>query len=177
MAIYTKKGDEGMTSLVSGKRVYKNDQRVEAYGDVDELISYLGLVRCYVAPAVDSVLSEIQDNLMMVSAWLACDVEVDKLPPIQDSTIDFLEKEIDKLTAILPQKNSFIIPGPPVSNATCHVARTICRRAERKVVSIETKHSQDLQCQKYLNRLSDYLFMLARFLFSDVNKEEEKWIP
>ncbi|MBQ7222385.1 MAG: cob(I)yrinic acid a,c-diamide adenosyltransferase [Bacteroidales bacterium] len=177
MAIYTKTGDQGTTSLVSGTRVSKCDKRVQAYGDVDELISYIGVLRCHVSEEVASSLLRIQTELMNVAAWLACDVEVEKMKPLSEDEVKYLETEIDRYTEILPKKNCFIIPSPPLAGAECHVARTICRRAERKVVAIEKKHSQDGACQKYLNRLSDYLFMLARFLCDVEKAEEKKWIP
>ena len=177
MAVYTKTGDGGTTSLVGGKRVPKCDKRVEAYGDVDELISYIGVVRCHVSEQIGAILLRIQTELMNVAAWLACDEDMDKLKPLSESEVAFLESEIDRLTEMLPKKSCFIIPAPPLAGAECHVARTICRRAERKVVAIEQRNSQHGACQKYLNRLSDYFFMLARFLCDVENGEEIKWIP
>ena len=168
MKIYTKKGDDGTTSLVGGRRVKKCDSRVEAYGDADELISYLGVVRAHfdqfeALKEHSSNLFTIQQHLMDISAHLACDCEQDFLRPLKpDEWMPFLEENIDKMAELLPKKFCFIIPGPPAVVAECHVARTICRRCERKVVAIEPGTASDAICARYLNRLSDYLFTLAQ---------------
>ena len=164
MKIYTKKGDDGTTSLIGGKRVAKCSSRVQAYGDADELISYLGVVRAHCPDSeIQNELLEIQKHLMNVSSHLACEGECEWLKPLEiDSLLVFLEGRIDKMTASLPEKFSFVIPGPPALSAELHVARTICRRCERSVTAIESKTEADLQCSRYLNRLSDYLFALAR---------------
>ena len=168
MKIYTKKGDDGTTSLVGGRRVSKCDSRVEAYGDADELISYLGVVRARFQKSEPlkqycDELFTIQSHLMDISAHLASDCEQEWLRPLKgDEWLAWLEERIDKMTTLLPAKFSFIIPGPPAAVAECHVARTICRRCERKVVTIEQKTASDPICARYLNRLSDYLFTLAR---------------
>lgn len=181
MAIYTKTGDEGTTSLVTGRRVSKCSPRVEAYGDADELISYLAVLRCSVigtdAAAESSTLKRIQLKLMNVSAWLACDEPAAKLQPLSECEVQFLEAEIDRITALLPKQDSFIIPSPPQASAQCHYARTICRRCERRIVAIEDKTEQDVHCMKYINRLSDYLFVLARYLCIAEGAPEEKWLP
>lgn len=164
MKIYTKKGDDGTTSLIGGKRVKKCDPRVEAYGNVDELLSFLGVVRAHMAKgeAQDDIF-EIQKHLMDVSAWLACDGPCDFLRPLEiDSLLAWLEERIDKMTELLPKKFSFVIPGDSAISAECHVARTICRRCERSVVEIGSDAPSDINCSKYLNRLSDYLFALAQ---------------
>lgn len=176
MKIYTKKGDDGTTSLVGGRRVLKCDSRVEAYGDSDELISYLGVVRAHLEPFealkqhCDDLFT-IQQHLMDISAHLACDCEQDFLRPLKpDEWMPFLEQGIDKMTELLPKKFCFVIPGPPAVAAECHVARTICRRCERKVVAIEQKTDSDAICARYLNRLSDYLFTLAQIIELQLKK-------
>ena len=170
MKVYTKTGDAGTTSLVGGTRVAKCDPRVEAYGNVDELISFLGVVRAH---ALDDArrktdcedLFEIQRHLMDISAHLACEKKVDFLKPLDTAPwLEFLEKSIDLMTAELPKKFSFVIPGPPALAAEIHVARTICRRCERSVWAIEQKTASDPVCAQYLNRLSDYLFTLAQIV-------------
>lgn len=176
MKIYTKKGDDGTTSLVGGRRVLKCDSRVETYGDSDELISYLGVVRAHLEPFealkqhCDDLFT-IQQHLMDISAHLACDCEQDFLRPLKpDEWMPFLEQGIDKMTELLPKKFCFVIPGPPAVAAECHVARTICRRCERKVVAIEQKTDSDAICARYLNRLSDYLFTLAQIIELQLKK-------
>ena len=168
MKLYTKTGDEGTTGLIGGKRVKKCDPRVCTYGDADELISYLGVVRAHAgqdsaAKAFCEDLFLIQRHLFDISSYLACDGPCDYLPPLDiDAKLAFLEDKIDKLTELLPKKFSFVIPGPPALSAELHVARTICRRCERSAVAIEAKNASDIDCTKYLNRLSDYLFALAQ---------------
>lgn len=170
MKLYTKTGDEGTTGLIGGKRVKKCDPRVCAYGDADELISYLGVVRAHAGdvPAAAGYcedLLQIQRHLFDISSYLASDGPCDFLPPLQaGEKIAFLEKKIDRLTELLPKKFSFVIPGPPAISAELHVARTICRRCERSIVAIEPKTGSDADCSRYLNRLSDYLFALAQVL-------------
>ena len=164
MKLYTKTGDEGTTSLVGGQRVSKCCSRVCAYGDVDELISYLGVIRSHAeGKAFCEDLFQIQQHLFEVSSYLACEGECSWLKPLGiESKLAFLEEKIDCLTQLLPKKFSFIIPGPPALSAELHVARTICRRCERNAVAIEPKNASDTDCTKYLNRLSDYLFALAQ---------------
>ena len=170
MKLYTKTGDGGTTCLIGGKRVKKCDPRVCAYGDADELISYLGVIRAhaYGDTAAESYcedLFQIQRHLFDISSYLACDGQCSFLPPLDtDTKLAFLESKIDKLTESLPKKFSFVIPGPPAISAELHVARTICRRCERSIVAIEPKTDSDADCSKYLNRLSDYLFALAQVL-------------
>ena len=168
MKIYTKKGDDGTTSLIGGERVNQCDRRVEAYGTADELISWLGLLRAHLdgaqAPLAEDVF-EIQKHLMDVSAHLACSTPVDFLRPLDvDAWLTFLEDRIDKMSELLPKKFSFVIPGPPAVSAECHIARTVCRRCERDIVAIAHKTEADTLCLKYVNRLSDYLFALAQIL-------------
>ncbi len=168
MKLYTKTGDEGSTSLVGGQRVKKDSSRVCAYGDVDELISYLGVVRAHAEALQDAGLDcdnllKIQQHLFEISSHLACEGKCEWLKPLDiDDKLAFLEERIDKLTALLPKTFSFVIPGPPAVSAELHVARTICRRCERSAVAIEGRTASDIDCTKYLNRLSDYLFALAQ---------------
>ena len=173
MKIYTKTGDSGTTSLVGGTRVSKAHPRVMTYGDLDELISCLGLLRCE-TEGRDLPLRRIQVHLMSVSAHLANDSRSTKLKPLDEGEMDFLESEIDRMTAAVPPQTAFIIPGEPRAAALAHVARTICRRAERSAVQIEDRSAQDALALKYVNRLSDYLFALARYLSDG---KDDNWLP
>lgn len=173
MKIYTKTGDSGTTSLVGGTRVSKAHPRVMTYGDLDELISCLGLLRCE-TEGRDLPLRRIQVHLMSVSAHLANDGRSTKLKPLDEGETDFLESEIDRMTAAVPPQTAFIIPGEPRAAALAHVARTICRRAERSAVQIEDHSAQDALALKYVNRLSDYLFALARYLSDG---KDDNWLP
>jgi cob(I)alamin adenosyltransferase len=175
MKIYTKTGDCGTTSLVDGTRVSKACARVEAYGNADELISYLGILRCKL-PEIEA-LRQIQIHLMEISAHLACENKSIKLKNLDSSYYEFLELEIDNMTAKLPPQKSFILPAAPLESAECHVARTICRRCERSVISIGNNLANDSICAIYLNRLSDYLFILARYICYLKDQEEDKWQP
>ena len=192
MKIYTKTGDQGTTSLVGGKRVFKNDPRVEAYGDADELISYLGLIiaesenpanTASMATKIRKDLLRIQQTLMKISAFLAMPEEGTgkALKPMEDSETEFLENGIDEMTGQMPAQKAFVIPGRPRQAALCHVARTVCRRVERRCVNIhstnEDLEKNLLRCKKYINRLSDYLFTLARYFCTITNTPEEFWLP
>ncbi len=172
MKIYTKTGDAGTTSLVGGTRVSKAHPRVMAYGDLDELISWLGLIRCETDK--DLPLRRIQIHLMNVSAHLANDGRSLKLKPLDEAETDFLESEIDRLTALLPPLTAFVLPGEPRAASMAHIARTVCRRAERSAVQIEGKTEQDEAAIRYVNRLSDYLFTLARYL---CDGHDDYWLP
>ena len=176
MKIYTKTGDKGTTSLVGGKRVSKAHPRVMAYGDLDELISYLGIIRS-LSPDADAPLRRIQIHLMNVSAHLASDKECARLKPLDESETAFLESEIDRMTAEMPPQTAFVLPGSPAVSSHCHVARTICRRAERSAVQIEDRNAQDDIACAYVNRLSDYLFTLARHLCSKSGGKDDFWLP
>lgn len=173
MKIYTKTGDAGMTSLVGGTRVSKAHPRVMAYGDLDELISLLGLLRCETS-GHDLPLRRIQIQLMNASAILADDGRTAKLKPFDEAETAFLETEIDRLSGLLPPQTAFILPGEPHAAALAHVARTVCRRAERSAVQIGQRSDQDQAALRYINRLSDYLFALARYL-SDGH--DDNWLP
>lgn len=173
MKIYTKTGDAGTTSLVGGTRVSKAHPRVMTYGDLDELISLLGLLRCEAAEE-DLPLRRIQIHLMNASAHLANDGRSTKLKPLDEGETAFLEEEIDRMTALLPPQTAFILPGAPHASSLAHVARTVCRRAERSAVLIEEKTDQDKAAIRYVNRLSDYLFTLARYLCAG---HDDYWLP
>lgn len=185
MKIYTKGGDKGTTSLVGGKRVPKNHPRVEAYGDLDELISFLGIIisDTQIDQAKEN-LRKIQEDLMLISAHFASDGSSKALKEVDESAISFLESEIDSMTAALPPQTAFILPGAPRVSSECHVARTICRRAERHSLAIGTGGEANTEVsgqivigQKYLNRLSDYLFTLARYLCVQSGEKEVFWLP
>ncbi len=180
MKIYTKTGDEGQTSLLGGTRVPKSNDRIEAYGTVDELNSYLGLV-CdqEVNTSRRELLKEIQDRLFTLGSSLAADParNTTVLPDLLESDITLLEKEMDVMNTHLPELRAFILPGGHPAVSFCHVARTVCRRAERQVIRLSQSESVDEMIIKYLNRLSDYLFVLARRMAYELGIEEVKWKP
>ena len=175
--VYTKTGDAGTTSLVGGKRVKKNDARVEAYGTVDELNSHIGLVAEFSKPLANVFylqLKEIQDDLFTIQTLLATeDKELyAKMPHLSDSDITKIERWIDDIDASLPKLHSFVTAGGTVLGAQCHVARCVCRRAERRVVDLAEQVDVEPALQRYLNRLSDYLFVLSRKLVIAEGAEE-----
>lgn len=180
MKIYTKTGDKGETSLIGGTRVPKYHDRIEAYGTVDELISYIGLIRDQKIDAhYISILIEIQDRLMTCASILAtdcdnCDI---KIPDIYNSDIELLEKEIDEMEKELPQLESFILPGGHQTVSFCHIARNICRRAERLSIKVQNQFKFNVNVIQYLNRLSDYLFVLSRKLSKELFANEIPWKP
>lgn len=178
MKIYTKTGDKGTTSLLGGKRVSKADERINAYGTVDELNSYIGLVRDQEVnlPRLE-VLKEIQDRLFTIGSLLAADPAYNKkkVPDLYEEDVEFLEKEIDKMNEHLSPMKSFILPGGHQSVSFCHIARCVCRRAERLVISLSEHDEVNGLIVKYLNRLSDYLFVLCRQMSKDLNAEEIPW--
>ncbi|MDR2026447.1 MAG: cob(I)yrinic acid a,c-diamide adenosyltransferase [Prevotellaceae bacterium] len=177
MKIYTKTGDEGFTALVGGARVRKNDIRVEAYGTVDELISFIGLLRAQpVTPAQNEALLHIEQCLMTVAAHLANDGSSKKLPELTAEHIRFLETNIDAMSAGLPPLRAFVLPAPPAAAALCHVARSVCRRAERAALTVKQQATVPANVMIYLNRLSDYLFTLSRQLTVDAKEKEEFWL-
>ena len=166
--IYTKTGDNGTTSLIGGTKVLKSHLRIEAYGTVDELNSYTGLCRDLLADdQTRKVLLEIQDRLFTIGSALACDPEKEtkmKIPDLKETDIQLLEEEIDRMTETLVPMKNFILPGGDPTVSHLHIARCICRRAERCCVRLaEESHEIAPLIQKYLNRLSDYLFVLARY--------------
>lgn len=180
MKVYTKTGDKGETSLFGGKRVPKYNMRIEAYGTVDELNSWIGLIRDQdIDSSYIKVLLEVQDRLFTLGAELAADPDKPKLkkPDLLDSDIIFLESEMDKMDESLPPMTHFVLPGGHNTVSYCHIARCVCRRAERLSVELSTHEDIDEFIVRYLNRLSDYLFVLSRKLTLDLNAEEKPWLP
>lgn len=180
MKIYTKTGDKGQTSLVGGTRVLKTELRIEAYGTVDELNSYVGLVRDQVVNNDrKDILKEIQDRLFTIGSILASEPEQTKkrIPDLHESDIELLEKEMDRMDESLEPMRFFILPGGHQSVSFGHLARTVCRRAERVVIRLSQETEVDDLVIRYLNRLSDYLFVLCRMMIKDLNIEEISWKP
>lgn len=177
--IYTRKGDDGKTALIGGDRVSKHHIRVESYGTVDELNSQVGLVRSFLHEAEEeAVLSDVQNNLFTIGSYLASSPKSNfSLPEFQEESINKLEVEIDRLTEQLPELRNFILPGATQQGAHCHVARCVCRRAERLSVQLSDIEEIPAFIIKYLNRLSDYLFTLSRFLDQKFGGREIPWIP
>ena len=187
MKIYTKTGDEGTTALFGGTRVPKNNLRIDSYGTVDELNSWIGLVRDQpVSKQTRDILIIIQDHLFTIGAILATPPEKEMLKngterlnisKISDEDIAMLEREMDDMDADLPPMTHFILPGGNQSVSFCHITRTVCRRAERLAVDLNETTPIDPQVLRYLNRLSDYLFVLARKLSKELQADEIKWVP
>ncbi|MFM6976426.1 MAG: cob(I)yrinic acid a,c-diamide adenosyltransferase [Sphingobacteriaceae bacterium] len=180
MKIYTKTGDQGLTSLIGGTRVPKHHLRIESYGTVDELNSYIGLIRDQqITLHQQQILKEVQDRLFTIGSMLASDPEKSKMkiPDLHLTDIEFLEKEIDAMNEVLPELRHFILPGGNTAVSFCHIARCVCRRAERICVHLNEESEVEEKVIVYLNRLSDYLFVLARKLCFDSQIEENKWIP
>ena len=174
--IYTKTGDGGTTSLVGGTRVSKCHPRVEAYGTVDELNAHIGLLAEMIRD-IDSrqfdLLKEVQQRLFVVQTLLATEKEVPfQLPQLPDTAVDDIEHHIDELQAQLPPFRCFVMPGGTLPSAQCHVARTVCRRAERCIVKLSEQSPVDNRIARYINRLSDYLFVLSRHLVISQGAEE-----
>jgi len=180
MKIYTKTGDKGTTALFGGKRVSKADLRIDTYGTVDELNSYIGLVRDQpVNASRKNILVEIQDRLFTIGSILATEpgnTKV-KVPALSEGDVTVLEKEIDGMEAQLPPMKSFVLPGGHQAVSFCHVARTVCRRAERLVIALDAHEKVNTLIVQYLNRLSDYLFMLSRKMTAELGAEETPWKP
>ncbi|MCG8182431.1 cob(I)yrinic acid a,c-diamide adenosyltransferase [Tenacibaculum piscium] len=199
MKIYTKTGDKGTTALFGGTRVAKHHLRIESYGTVDELNSYIGLIRDKnntenntentdknSTKNIQKTLLKIQGDLFILGAMLATPPEKETLKngkkrlnidTITDGSIQFLEDEIDAMNADLPQMTHFILPGGHETVSFCHIARCVCRRAERLSVALHEEEAIDLAILSYLNRLSDYLFVLARKLTKNLKVTEVKWTP
>ena len=181
MKIYTKKGDLGTTQLIGGTRVAKDHERIDAYGTMDELNSFVGLLRDQeIEDAHKKILLEIQDRLFTIGSSLASDPEKSrmKIPALKEEDIELLEKEMDKMDGRLPEMKSFILPGGHPTVSYCHLARCVCRRGERLVVHLSTcEPGVDPLVIKYLNRLSDYFFVLARQLSTELHAEEIPWKP
>lgn len=179
MKIYTKTGDTGQTSLYGGKRLSKADLRVEAYGTLDELNSWLGLIKDEIhGTHIKDLLKEIQDRIFTISSHISSDPEKEMpLPDIFEQDISLLETEIDKMTEHLEPLKFFILPGGHRKVSEIHIVRTVCRRAERMIVSLSEQSQVESIIITYLNRLSDFLFVLARFIAKELEVEENKWIP
>ena len=187
MKIYTKTGDKGTTALFGGTRVPKHHIRIESYGTIDELNSHIGLIRDQAIDLIHKkVLMEIQDRLFTVGAILATDPEKatlknDKdrlnIPKISETDIKLLEDNMDNMNAVLPPMTNFVLPGGHQTVSFCHIARTVCRRAERLASHLNDMEPFQPETLMYINRLSDYLFVLARKLSHELQAEEIKWIP
>lgn len=187
MKIYTKTGDKGTTALFGGTRVKKHHLRIESYGTVDELNSFVGMIKDQeISDDIKKTLLKIQHHLFTLGAMLATPPEKETLkngkerlniPKINQIDISFLENQIDAMDAELPQMTHFILPGGHQAVSFCHIARCVCRRAERLSVALNEEENLNTHILIYLNRLSDYLFTLARKLSKDLSIEEIKWIP
>lgn len=179
MKIYTKTGDEGTTGLFGGDRVTKDNARIEAYGTIDELNSTIGYLRTKVKDAdIDSFLSTIQISLFTVGSQLATpSTKKLSVKPISDADINGIESQIDKLDSIIDPLQTFILPGGHESSAFCQIVRTVCRRAERRVVSLSQETDVAYEIMHYLNRLSDYFFVLSRVLNKQNGREDIPWVP
>ena len=180
MKIYTKTGDKGETSLFGGKRVKKNNSRINAYGTSDELLSWVGLIRDQnINKRHKEMLIEIQDRLFTIGAELAADPDKPKLkkPDLFERDIELLEKEMDKMNENLPEMTHFILPGGNTIVSYCHIARTVCRRCERLVITLNEEEPINEMIIRYFNRLSDYLFVLSRTVSKQVGAEEIPWKP
>lgn len=179
--IYTKTGDKGETSLIGGTRVPKFHPRIEAYGTVDELVSFIGLIRDQeIGAEYRDFLIRVQDRLFTLESRVAQDPDAKnptKLPELYEEDVKALELQIDMMNEKLPELKSFILPGGHTAVSYCHVARTICRRAERMLLKLSQVQKVEPLTIKYLNRLSDYLFVLARKLTFDLGAEETPWNP
>jgi cob(I)alamin adenosyltransferase len=178
--IYTKTGDEGLTSLFGGKRLLKSDLRIDTYGTTDELNSWIGVLRDMdVNQSRKGTLIEIQDRLFTIGSILATEpgnTKV-KIPSLSESDVIFLEKRIDEMDTILAPLLFFVLPGGHPSISWGHVARTVCRRAERLVIALDATEKIDPVVIKYLNRLSDYLFVLCRMMAHELKIDETPWKP
>lgn len=187
MKIYTKTGDKGTTALFGGTRVPKHHIRIESYGTVDELNAYIGLIKDQeIDKALKADLKKVQRNLFTLGAELATDPKKAKLKNgkerlnivrVKEAEIQFLEDQIDAMNQGLPQMTNFILPGGHTTVSYCHIARCVCRRAERLAAALNEVEPFEAYILQYLNRLSDYLFVLARKLSKDLHVEEIKWIP
>ncbi|PLX03422.1 MAG: ATP:cob(I)alamin adenosyltransferase [Marinilabiliales bacterium] len=178
MKIYTKTGDKGSTSLIGGKRIPKYDLRIEAYGTVDELIAHIGLLRdCNVDQMSNDALLYIQDRLMTCASILATEENYEKIPVLTEEDIRCLEIEIDRLDNNIEPLKTFVLPGGHTFVSYAHIARTICRRAERRVIELSEKENVQSTVTMFLNRLSDYLFTLARYWSKKTKSIETPWKP
>jgi len=179
MKIYTRTGDDGTTSLYGKKRLAKHHIRIESYGTVDELNSWIGLLADETENTdINKFLRRVQVQLFNIGSHLAADADAGfKLPEIKIGLIEELENAIDKMNEDLDPLKTFILPGGSVKVSNCHIARTVCRRAERRVVHLAEQEDVDTHIVKVLNRLSDYLFVLSRFIAYELNIKEIPWDP
>jgi cob(I)alamin adenosyltransferase len=187
MKVYTKTGDKGTTALFGGTRVPKHHIRIDSYGTVDELNSYIGLIRDQeIDENSKQTLIQIQDNLFTLGAILATDPEKTilkngkerlNIPKVTEEDVNSLEDNIDLMETNIPPMTHFVLPGGHTTVSYCHIARCVCRRAERLASALYEVSPFDERALKYLNRLSDYLFVLARKLTYDLGADEVKWIP
>jgi cob(I)alamin adenosyltransferase len=182
MKIYTKTGDKGQTSLIGGSRVPKHHDRIEAYGTVDELNSFIGLIRDHLKEDDNKrdILLEIQEKLFRIESHLAEDPEgvlTRSMPPVVEADVELLEKEMDSMNELLPELNNFILPGGHPVVSYCHVARTVCRRAERICTRLAENFIVDDVDMRYINRLSDYFFVLGRYYSMMTGTSEIVWNP
>lgn len=182
-SVYTRTGDSGSTGLVGGTRILKSDPRIHLYGEVDELNSTIGMARAFLPADYDtSLLLKIQSSLFDLGSNLACEKDMRaqfKIPQIKLELINEVEKAIDTIDHQLPPLKHFILPGGTTSAAAFHVCRTVCRRLERQMVEFENNHTGEVpeRAIEYVNRLSDYFFMLSRLLNLKNNMKETEWIP
>jgi cob(I)alamin adenosyltransferase len=182
MKIYTKTGDKGTTSLIGGTKVPKSHLRIEAYGTVDELNSYIGLCKDLLTDAQgQKILLEVQDRLFTIGSSLACDPIKEpkmRIPDLIETDVELLEKEMDRMNERIPPMKNFILPGGHSTLSQLHIARCVCRRAERCCVRLELESLEVEEIIiKYLNRLSDYLFVLSRYTGHQLNVQEIPWKP
>lgn len=181
MKIYTKTGDTGKTSLVGGTRISKGNLKIESYGTVDELNSWIGVLRDL--PENESrkdIFKEIQDRLFTIGADLASESEIvkqKKVPDLFDTDVELLEKAMDEMNEEIPPLRAFVLPGGNVAVSYAHVARTVCRRAERHIIRLTEVEEVNELVIRYLNRLSDYLFVVSRKITQELGTEEVAWKP
>jgi cob(I)alamin adenosyltransferase len=179
MKIYTKTGDKGQTSLLGGSRVDKHHIRIESYGSTDELNSWIGLLRSGNIKATEqAVLLEVQDRLFTMGSWLAMERNTGiSLPALREEDVSYLESEIDRMDSELEPMRHFILPGGNEDVARIHIARCVCRRAERCIMHLHATEPVDEVIIRYINRLSDYLFTLARYVGNQGGIKEDAWVP
>lgn len=180
--IYTKTGDNGTTALIGGTKVFKSHLRIESYGTVDELNAWVGVVLDLAGDALTRLaLKEAQDRLFTIGSALACDPEKEtklKIPDLHASDVERLEKEMDRMNEVLPEMKAFVLPGGGPAVSFAHVARTVCRRAERCCVRLQAEGMEvEPLVLQYLNRFSDYLFVLARYTAHQQGAPEVQWKP
>lgn len=184
--IYTKMGDNGETGLVGGTRISKADSRIDLYGEVDELNSWIGVSLCFLDEAIFheeiSFLKKVQSNLFDLGSNLACEYEqreTYKLPKLKNELISSVEGEIDRYDHVCPKLKNFILPGGEKAAAHFHICRTVCRKIERKMIHFRNEHNEELPelAAPFMNRLSDYFFTLSRYINFKKNREEIAWVP